>query len=360
MAQTYAVGGSVRDQLLGRKPKDHDYVIVGTSAEEMLAQGHTPVGVAFPVFLINGCEYALARTEKKCGVGYGGFTVNTKDVTLEEDLLRRDLTINAMAHPVGVEFDINKVIDPYGGIKDLERKVLRHTSDAFAEDPLRVLRVARFAARYDGFVVHPSTLELMRQVAPELKHIHGSRIVVELEKGFGENSPKRMLDILDDVDAPRHNDILRMFGADKENVFEPPIDWIDHPSLIPSHRAGAVMQALPDQKSFPDVIPGSWIQVYNDMCLHSQALIAYDRLSAHQRIELIDKMKGLHNLTRIMAVYGILDARNIKTAEPGLIYTDIEKIKAINMAEALTGIPPKDIAVTVQKLKINALYGPIP
>ncbi len=146
--QIYKVGGAVRDRLLGRPVTDIDWVVVGASSDEMLARGYRPVGADFPVFLHpqSGEEYALARTERKSGRGYGGFTFHASpEVTLEEDLTRRDLTINAMA-----EDEQGRVIDPYGGQADLEARLLRHVSPAFAEDPLRVLRVARFAARYAG------------------------------------------------------------------------------------------------------------------------------------------------------------------------------------------------------------------
>ena len=162
--QVFLVGGAVRDQLLGRTVTERDYVVIGATPEHMLAQGYLPVGKEFPVFLhpITRDEYALARTERKSGVGYAGFTFYTSpDLSLEDDLIRRDLTINAMA-----QADDGTIIDPYHGLQDLEQRVLRHISPAFIEDPLRVLRVARFAARYSalGFSIAPGTLELMRQL----------------------------------------------------------------------------------------------------------------------------------------------------------------------------------------------------
>lgn len=161
--QIYKVGGAVRDRLLGIPVTDIDRVVVGATAEEMLAKGFRPVGADFPVFLDpkSGEEYALARTERKSGRGYGGFVFHASpEVTLEQDLVRRDLTINAMA-----EDDHGNLTDPYHGQRDLEARVLRHVSPAFAEDPLRVLRVARFAARYAplGFKVADETLELDRK-----------------------------------------------------------------------------------------------------------------------------------------------------------------------------------------------------
>ena len=158
--KTYQVGGSVRDQLLGLPAVDRDYVVVGATVDEMLAAGFQPVGKDFPVFLHPKTkeEYALARTERKSGRGYAGFAFQAApNVTLEADLLRRDLTINAMA----LEAD-GTLIDPYGGAKDIAAKVLRHVSDAFAEDPLRVLRLARFAARFTEFSVAPETLDVQK------------------------------------------------------------------------------------------------------------------------------------------------------------------------------------------------------
>ncbi len=203
----YQVGGSVRDELLGVQPKDKDYVVVGATPEEMLERGFKQVGADFPVFLHpeTGDEYALARTERKTGPGYSGFETRfDPSITLEEDLLRRDLTINAMAKAYGpdvFEFS-NEIIDPYGGRKDLEDGILRHVSPAFAEDPVRVLRVARFAARY-GFQVAPTTLCFMLKmvIEGELDHLTEERVWAETEKAMMEDSPATYFDILDQCDA---------------------------------------------------------------------------------------------------------------------------------------------------------------
>jgi tRNA nucleotidyltransferase/poly(A) polymerase len=195
--KTYLVGGAVRDLLLGLTPKDRDYVVVGSTEAEMLANGFTRVGASFPVFLKNGEEYALARKERKTGVGYKGFdVVFDPSVTLEEDLFRRDLTINSMA----MDLDTGEVIDPFGGRHDLAQGVLRATSDAFAEDPVRVLRTARFAARY-GFTIAQDTLDMMRRVSVELNHVPGERIWAEFEKGLQEQYPGKMLEALERSDA---------------------------------------------------------------------------------------------------------------------------------------------------------------
>ena len=189
--KTYRVGGAVRDTLLGYPFVETDWVVVGSTPEQMLAEGFTQVGRDFPVFLHPDSkeEYALARTERKSGPGYHGFVVHADpSVTLEEDLERRDLTINAMAMN-----EAGEVIDPYGGQTDLANKVLRHVSAHFVEDPLRVLRVARFAARYHhlGFKVAPETLSLMQEIvaADELPHLSIERVWVETEKALLEQSP---------------------------------------------------------------------------------------------------------------------------------------------------------------------------
>jgi tRNA nucleotidyltransferase (CCA-adding enzyme) len=201
--QIYLVGGAVRDRLLGHPVYDRDWVVVGASAEQMIAQGYKPVGADFPVFIHpdSGEEYALARTERKSGHGYGGFVYHASpDVTLEQDLLRRDLTINAMA-----EAPDGSLTDPYGGQKDLENRVLRHVSPAFAEDPLRVLRVARFAARYAGrgFDVADETQALMRKLSTgdELGYLSAERVWQEFDRALGEPSPGIFIDVLQNCGA---------------------------------------------------------------------------------------------------------------------------------------------------------------
>ena len=175
----YLVGGAVRDELLGRPVTERDWVVVGGSSEEMLRRGFRQVGRDFPVFLHpqSGEQYALARTERKTGPGHQRFAWRATDVTLEDDLARRDLTINAIAKDAD-----GLLIDPWNGRADIEDRVLRHVSPAFAEDPLRVFRVARFAAQLPGFAIHPQTLELMRRMIPELAALSGERVWAELGK----------------------------------------------------------------------------------------------------------------------------------------------------------------------------------
>jgi tRNA nucleotidyltransferase (CCA-adding enzyme) len=195
--KTYVVGGAVRDELLGLPVKDRDHVVIGATPEEMVKLGYKPVGKDFPVFLHPEPpheEYALARTERKSGRGYKGFTVHAApDVTLEDDLRRRDLTINAMA-----KAEDGALIDPFSGKKDLEEKVLRHVSEAFSEDPVRILRVARFAARF-GFQVAEATMELMRDMVKtgEADYLVPERVWQEFAKGLMEERPQRMFEVLE-------------------------------------------------------------------------------------------------------------------------------------------------------------------
>jgi len=227
-SKTYLVGGAVRDALLGLNPKERDWVVVGSTPEEMLDKGYKQVGASFPVFLHpkNGEEYALARTEKKQGHGYHGFKVDfNPGVTLEEDLQRRDLTINAIARK-----EDGSLVDPYGGQRDLQQKVLRHVSDAFVEDPLRVLRVARFAARLAsfGFHVHESTLALMREITQsgELQHLAAERIWREIELAMTTDKPSVFVSVLRVCGALEAllPEVDRLFGVPQPEKYHPEID----------------------------------------------------------------------------------------------------------------------------------------
>ena len=197
----YTVGGAVRDALLGLPVKDHDHVVVGATPDDMLRRGFRPVGKDFPVFLHPKTqeEYALARTERKTAPGYRGFVFHAApDVTLEDDLVRRDLTINAIARD-----EDGQLTDPFGGVDDINNKVFRHVSEAFGEDPVRILRVARFAARYGDFTVAPATLALMRSMVAngEVDALVAERVWQEVAKGLLEAQPSRMLAVLQECGA---------------------------------------------------------------------------------------------------------------------------------------------------------------
>ncbi len=237
--RVYRVGGSVRDELLGRPGADRDFVVVGATPEMMLASGYRPVGRDFPVFLHPDThdEYALARTERKHGRGYRGFEFfASPDVTLEEDLRRRDVTINAMARG-----DDGVLIDPCGGAADLAAGILRHVSLAFAEDPLRVLRVARFAARF-GFVVAPETEALMREVVAsgELATLAPERVWQELARGLMEAQPSRMLAVLRDCGALAAllPEVASLYGVAQPPAHHPEVDAGVHVALALDWAAG--------------------------------------------------------------------------------------------------------------------------
>ena len=205
--KTYQVGGAVRDRLLGLPVHDIDYVVVGSSVKEMLGNGFRPVGSHFPVFLHPQTqhEYALARTERKTAPGHQGFVFHADpSIQLEDDLKRRDLTINAMAQEVNASGElIGHLIDPYQGTVDLEQGIFRHLSDAFSEDPLRVLRVARFAARFPTFTIAPETLAIMKHMVSkdELKTLSKERIWQELARALRSQAPQRFIDVLEECGA---------------------------------------------------------------------------------------------------------------------------------------------------------------
>jgi len=226
----YTVGGAVRDELLGLPVQDRDYVVVGASPEAMLARGFKPVGKDFPVFLHPETheEYALARTERKAGHGYKGFTFHASpEVTLEEDLARRDLTINAIAKAPGGE-----LIDPFGGVADIQKRVLRHVGPACAEDPVRLLRVARFAARFEDFSVAPETLALMRRMVEsgEADHLVAERVWQEIARGLMETAPSRLIRTLRDCGALARllPALDRLFGVPQRADYHPEIDAGEH------------------------------------------------------------------------------------------------------------------------------------
>lgn len=232
----YLVGGAVRDQLLQIPIKDRDYMVVGATPQQMLDLGYSQVGKDFPVFLHPKTqqEYALARTERKTAAGYGGFSCYAApDVTIEEDLLRRDLTINAIAQD-----EAGELIDPYGGQQDIQGRVLRHVSNAFIEDPLRVLRVARFAARFHhlGFTIAPETIALMQQIAQsgELEALTPERVFLELDKALDTQSPQIFFEVLRQTHSlgSLFPEIDALFGVPQPEKWHPEIDTGIHTLMV--------------------------------------------------------------------------------------------------------------------------------
>lgn len=232
--QTYKVGGAVRDALLGRAVNDHDWVVVGATPEQMIAAGYLPVGKDFPVFLHPRTreEHALARTERKTAPGYRGFVVHAAPtVTLEEDLARRDLTINAMAQDAD-----GRIVDPFGGQRDLRSRVLRHVTEAFREDPVRILRVARFAARFHDFTIADETQALMRGMveAGEADHLVPERVWQELARGLMEPQPSRMFEVLRGCGALARilPEVDRLWGVPQRAEYHPEVDTGVHLMMV--------------------------------------------------------------------------------------------------------------------------------
>ena len=242
--QVYCVGGAVRDELLGLSVQDRDFVVVGTTPTEMELAGYKPVGKDFPVFLHPNTrdEYALARTERKTAKGYKGFQVHADpDVTLEQDLARRDLTINAIAKD-----ESGHLIDPYSGIQDLKDKVLRHVSPAFSEDPVRILRAARFAARFIDFDVAPATMDLMREMVEkgEVDALVPERVWQEISKGLMEEKPSRMFEVLRACGALKKimPELDALWGVPQPANHHPEIDTGVHVMMVIDYAASKQYQ----------------------------------------------------------------------------------------------------------------------
>ena len=267
MIDAYLVGGAVRDELLGRPAGDKDYVVVNKTPQEMTAAGFKPVGKDFPVFLHpqSGEEYALARTERKSGRGYHGFVFHTgSDVTLEDDLRRRDLTINAMAQ--GAD---GKLIDPHGGEKDIKARVLRHVSPAFAEDPVRVLRTARFAAMLADFSVAEETMALMKKITQtgEGDNLTVERVWRELARGIGESAPNKMIEALRECGLLKIilPEVAALEGVAERLDYHPEGDTYRHALMVleaaakrglsPAERFAALLHDIGKGQMPKDILP---------------------------------------------------------------------------------------------------------
>ena len=338
--KTCLVGGAVRDKLLGYPVYDHDWVVVGATPEQMLKQGFKPVGKDFPVFIHpdSGEEYALARTERKSGKGYTGFQYHASpDVTLEQDLIRRDLTINAMAMD-----DDGTIVDPYSGQQDLADKLLRHVSPAFAEDPLRVLRVARFLARYArfGFEIADETLALMAQLSAsdELEHLTTERVWQEFQRALAEHSSDRFFTTLLNCGA-----LDTLFPELEPAVAHPATLLHLNRTQDPEIRFALLLtQALaeePAQQRQQQIlqlcqshrVPNNYRDLALQLSLHGEALQNFPLLPAEQRLQLV---KDLDLLRRPEKLPKLLQASAIRfdteLAATGLIpqlISNLEKIQ---------------------------------
>ncbi len=308
--EAYEVGGAVRDALLGLPVNDRDWVVVGSTPEQMTALGFEPVGRDFPVFLHPHSheEYALARTERKTARGYRGFSVYcAPDVSLHDDLRRRDLTINAMARsPDG------SLIDPWGGQRDLRAGILRHVSEAFTEDPVRILRLARFAARFERFTVAPETVDLMRAMVSdgEVDALVPERVWQELSRGLMETRPSRMLEVLRDCGALGRliPELDALWGVPQRADHHPEVDTGIHISLVID--AAARLQAS---------LPARWAALLHDLGKATTpaevlpAHIGHEQRSAHLARQVCERLK-VPNDCRELAIMAARDHGNLHRA----------------------------------------------
>ncbi len=344
----YLVGGAVRDTLLQYPVYDKDWVVVGATPNAMLTLGYKPVGSDFPVFIhpTSGEEYALARTERKSGKGYSGFTYHANpEVTLEEDLSRRDLTINAMALS-----NKGEIIDPYGGQHDLQAKILRHVSPAFSEDPLRVLRVARFAARYAhlGFTLAEETLQLMQEISAtdELEHLTKERIWQELDRAIGEKSPLTFFLVLEQshalkklfpefkvlLNSPAANSLEQLFNEETANEVRfaafCTLCFIDRPNA-----ETALLQTCQELKA-----PNQ----YRDLSIHTlkaiKTLHHWQKETAEQRLSLIQALDLIRRPERLSK---ILDA--CRLLSPALYHQPLKTEEIESLLTQLKAINPSDL-----------------
>ncbi len=351
----YAVGGAIRDTLMGLPVHDIDYVVVGSSVEEMIAQGFRPVGKDFPVFLHpdTQAEYALARTERKTGRGYKGFMFYADPtVTLEQDLERRDLTINAMAQEVDADGKwVGPILDPFNGQDDLAAKVFRHVSDAFAEDPLRLLRIARFAARFPEFMVAPETMAALQAIVQsnELSALSAERIWQELARGLTANKPMRMFQVLLDAGAAkvllpstltsnlaqeeyREQLIAHLHAADSRLEDRCAVTLMYLPAS--EIRSWAECVKMPNEvRDFSEIFSGLNVLIESSENVTSGAYKPADVLTWFNRADIWRKPDRGHALLNL--------AKRISLNVSALL-SAVQNAQTLNTAEVIASIPAQD------------------
>ena len=340
--KTFLVGGAVRDIILGKQPKDHDYVVVGSSVDEMLSKGFVQVGKDFPVFLcpITGNEYALARVERKTGVGYTGFSVEfDSSVSLEMDLSRRDLTMNSIA----MDNHMN-IIDPFNGIQDIKNKIIRHTSDAFAEDPLRVLRAARFAARYQ-FEIHPDTVQMCKNLVQsgEIDHISSDRIWVEIEKILSEDNPQIAFKFLKDIGAFDCKKLKYLVIVDFD-------DRHDFSIMNTEEKAFFFIKNIFDNKiREASKIPLNFSRRISFMTDFKYVLQTFD-------IDSIIKVSDKHrNFIKANDHLRVMDFFMIDSNKRDILVDIFNGLNSLDFVLILDGIPKRDIPIVVKDTKTKLI-----
>jgi len=353
----YTVGGAVRDQLLGLPVKDHDHVVVGATPDDMLKKGFRPVGKDFPVFLHPKTqeEYALARTERKTAPGYRGFVFHTApDVTLEEDLVRRDLTINAIARA-----DDGTLTDPFGGVADIENKVFRHVSEAFGEDPVRILRLARFAARFGAFTIAPETLALMRAMvaAGEVDALVAERVWQELARGLMEAQPARMLTVLNDCGA-----LARLLPELPLNTAL--LQLLDDASLQPLglEERFAVLMLEVDPLQITQLsqrlrVPNECRELAVMSAREQQQFDAALRLPAEQLVSLCERCDGLRKPERFEQMLAVLACARRDSAPASRLRAALGAVRGVDAGALALGCAgnPKSIPGVIHAARVAAV-----
>lgn len=347
-ARVYKVGGCVRDELLGLEPRDIDYVVENMTHEEMIDAGFDKVGQHFPVYLWGQTEYALCRRERKTGLGYDGFAFETEDVTLREDLMRRDLTINAMAKD-----NRGNLIDPFGGQEDLKLGILRHVSDAFAEDPIRVLRTARFSARY-GFRVAPETRELMKEVAWELNDVPQERIWAEMAKGLMEPYPARMFELLQRVDAL---DMLAMHGYsafDLQKLHDLPPD-----ATLAERAMYVTMRMATVDDYYRHRIPHEVAHPCRLFHKYSKLITEYEKLTDVEKVDVATSMMpkdGANHLDLILKTILRFDRSKDTCASIAMLVEDQHTIRRLPYESFMSSLPKgTDIRRAILEFRMEAI-----
>lgn len=355
----YIVGGAVRDELLGRLPGDHDWVVVGATPAQLIDRGFIPVGADFPVFLhpITKEEFALARTERKTGPGYKGFTFHTgQDVTLLDDLNRRDLTINAMARKPSGE-----LIDPLGGLKDLQDGVLRHVGPAFEEDPVRILRLARFAARFTSFSIAPETLGLCRRMVAlgEANALVAERVWQEISRGLLSEQPSRLFEVLVDCHALP----VVMPGFVWTAALGAKLDALAHDfgSNLPAMYAIALLASDGNTALSARLRTSNectqWARLLPRVYQHCERDSTFATpQAAKQVLEMIEATDGIRRHERLMGLVSIAYRLLEKSANEMLqVLAAANSVKAGEIAQPLRAVGAKAISQAVRTARLEAI-----
>lgn len=363
----YVVGGAVRDRLLGLPVKDLDYVVVGSTPEEMIQKGFRPVGQDFPVFLhpITNNEYALARTERKTAPGYKGFVFHADaEVTLPQDLARRDLTINAMAQEIDEHGElVGPVIDPYGGQADLKNKIFRHVGPAFVEDPLRVLRVARFAARFVDFSIAQETLDLLKKISTsgELKALVKERVWQELVKGLSAEKPSKMFTTLASCGADGEL-FERAFDSGYSEKFFKYLDASAKQSMKLPQRYAALLHGLSSNliEELSTKLSAT-VECKDYAVLTHQLVDGLSRYKASPRAEILlsilDRIDVWRKPERFLELIEIVKLVPCETSSLQKAYELAKTVDVANVAKSVQSGPGAGdmIKLAIQQARVNAI-----